>query len=712
VAAAAGEKTVLSWIWGAAAVVTLWWPGRISGLLDGAPLDGLLESVALGLIVPALWWFHPEFFNRRVARIGLAALFLLKVSAAFFAQEGWCVRFDPPKPMVRGTTARPHSWDVRADWRSANPSCSAVMTSGYAEFKRFPVWFFNLPPTDDNLPTPEDRPPGATLGMTVVGFLSLSEPGLLEIVTGPGMDMTLVVDGRPADHADPLSHKIQLDPGVHFAQASGTLTGDRWRFEPSWNRALLGANGFPLATIVRPAAIDRSAARTAIRWGTTLATAFLVLGWLVSALSAWTTPAVLAWVGVASLWLAYVAPRAGNQFVTSDLARWSIAALACAALIPAGKKLDALRGLFVLVGIPWLVFIGVASIDHVGKFSLYAGGDDMWMFQRLSYRTYLEGYFLEGGQPTFNHQPLYRWIAGGLHLLFGDSSIGEFFGDGVWLLAMALFAGEATRRLAGPRWGAIASVLTLTFIVWGPAWMFFGVGLSETASAGLIYMAALTAITAERWPSRIAAGFLATLGFYTRLNNLPIAVGVAVFAVPLAAEARYVRSPARWAGGVRYRVAIAVTGTLAAGALLFALRTWHYTGVFSMSYGLTQFTTLSVWQSGMSWMDWARSMSDSALMVLTMNDPPRVSLYSIPMLTAAGLSIGALLGIKGVRRLSLPLAVFFLAGCSGALIARGSAYAGRFSTILIGATGAVIVSALAMATEKRPGLFFGEDRKK
>jgi hypothetical protein len=254
-------------------------------------------------------------------------------------------------------------------------------------------------------------------------------------------------------------------------------------------------------------------------------------------------------------------------------------------------------------------------------------------------------------------------------------------------------------------------VLTLTFIVWGPAWMFFGVGLSETASAGLIYMAALTAITAERWPSRIAAGFLATLGFYTRLNNLPIAVAVAVFAVPLAAEARYVRSPARWAGGVRYRVAIAVTGTLAAGALLFALRTWHYTGVFSMSYGLTQFTTLSVWQSGMSWMDWARRMSDSALMVLTMNDPPRVSLYSIPMLTAAGLSIGALLGIKGVRRLSLPLAVFFLAGCSGALIARGSAYAGRFSTILIGATGAVIVSALAMATEKRPGLFFGEDRK-
>jgi len=694
------------------AVAALWWPSHVSGPLDGAPLDGLLEAIALGLIAPALWWFHAGFFNRRVARIGLAALVLLKVSGAFLAQEGWCVRFDPPKPIVRGTNARPHSWDVRADWLAANPSCSAVMTSGYAEFKRFPVWFFNLPPTDDNLPAPEDRPPGATLGMTVVGFFSVNEPGLLEIVTGPGMDMTLVVDGQPADHADAQSHKIQLDPGVHFAQASGTLTGDRWRFEPSWNRALLGTSGFPLATMVRPAAIDRGAARSAIRWGTTLVIALLVLAWLASAFTAWTTPVVFAWLSVASLWLAYVAPRAGNQFVTSDLARWSVTALALAALVPAVEKLRTLRGLFVLVGIPWLAFIGVASIDHVGKFSLYAGGDDMWMFQRLSYRTYLEGYFLEGGQPTFNHQPLYRWIAGGLHILFGDSSIGEFFWDGACLLALALFAGEVTRRLAGPRWGVIAAALTLTFIIQGPGWMFFGIGLSETASAGFIYMAALTAIAAERWPSMLAAGFFATLGFYTRLNNLPIALAVAAFAVPLATEARYTLRPARWAGGVKSGLAIAVTGTLIVGTLLFALRTWHYTGVFSVTYGLTQFKALSVWQSGMTWMGWARNMSDSALMVLTMNDPPRVSLYSIPMLTAAGLSIGAVLGIKGVRRLSLPLAVFFLAGCSGALIARGSAYAGRFSTILIGATGAVIVSALAMATEKRPGLFFGEDREK
>jgi hypothetical protein len=140
---------------------------------------------------------------------------------------------------------------------------------------------------------------------------------------------------------------------------------------------------------------------------------------------------------------------------------------------------------------------------------------------------------------------------------------------------------------------------------------------------------------------------------------------------------------------------------LIVGAFLFALRTWHYTGVFSVTYGLTQLKTLSLSQPGMTWAGWIEGMASSVWMVLTMNDPPSISAYSIPMVAASVLSIGALAGIPGLRRLSLPLVVFFLAGCSGALVARGSAYAGRFSTILIGAAGAVTVSAIAMAVEAR-----------
>ncbi len=106
-----------------------------------------------------------------------------------------------------------------------------------------------------------------------------------------------------------------------------------------------------------------------------------------------------------------------------------------------------------------------------------------------------------------------------------------------------------------------------------------------------------------------------------------------------------------------------------------------------------------MWQPELTWAQQANSLVSSVMMVLTMNDPPRVSFYSIPMLLAAALSLGALAGVKGLRGLSLPLVLFFLAGVSGAFVARGSAYSGRFSTILIGASIAITVCAVAGLVE-------------
>jgi hypothetical protein len=658
------------------AVAALWWPGRIAGLLDGAPLTGQVEAILLGFVAPALWWFHRSFFRSRAAQVGVAAIVILKIAAAFPAQEGWCVRFDPHRPIVRDSTGRPHSWDVRADWRSPNPSCSAVMTTPYTTFKEFPAWFFNLPPIDNNLPSFEDRPPGATTDLTVVGFINATDSGLLEIVTGPGMAMTLVVDGQPADHPNELSHRVQLTAGIHFVQASGTLTENHWQFMPSWNRALFGSSGFPTATLARPGTIDRPLMRRALGWLTTLVILAFVLAWVGSAFLAWSTRPIIAWTVVASVVLGYVAPRAGNQFVTSSLAGWSIASLALAAFIPIAPNARKLRTVFVLIGVPWLVFVAVGAIDHAGRFSLYAGGDDMWTYQRFAYRVYLQGYWLEGGQATFWFQPLYRWISGGLHMLFGDSSIGEYLWDGASLLAAALFAHEACARVAGFRWGLAAATLSLVLFMNGTGWEHFGIGLSENAATGLMYMAALTAISTERMPGTIAAGILATLSFYTRLNNLPMALAIAAFATS-------------------WRRAAAILGTVATGVFLFALRTWYYTGVFSVFHG-TQFGNLAVWQAGLPFVENVSRMFGSAWMVLAMSDPPVLKWYAVPLFAAVLVSIAVLARVSWLRALPISLAIFFLAGWSGSLVARGTAYSGRFSTIMIGAACAVCVSAAAV----------------
>ena len=85
--------------------------------------------------------------------------------------------------------------------------------------------------------------------------------------------------------------------------------------------------------------------------------------------------------------------------------------------------------------VPFLALIVVLGVPQAGLFTWYSSGDDWWMFQRYSYRIFMEGYWLEGGSLTFWFQPLYRWIAGALHLVFGDSSVGELYWDGLCMAA-------------------------------------------------------------------------------------------------------------------------------------------------------------------------------------------------------------------------------------------------------------------------------------
>jgi hypothetical protein len=693
-----------SFVWCVVTLIVLLWPSRVPGPFDGAPLDGGVEAVVIGLVVPALCWFYGGFFKHRLAQLAVIAFALLRVADAQLTQGGWCVRFDTPAPIVRDSTGRPHSWDVRADWRTPNPECSAVMTTGYATFKRFPVWFYNLPPTTNDPPVAEDRPPYVTLKMTVVGFIDVKAPGTLDLQIGKYTTTAMIVDGRPAEPSGEFAYRVDVEPGVHLVQIDSTLQGNEWRLMPSWNQQPLGSRGFPLATVERPAARDRGLLRWIVGWSTTLLAVILTIAWLIAALRAWGDITTIVWALVWSAWLAYLAPRPGNDYVTSDLARWSITALGLAALLPIREPLRHVRGAFVVIAIPWLVFIGVAAFDHVAKFSLYAGGDDQWTFQRFAYRIYLQGYWLEGGEPTFWFQPGYRWVAGAWHLLFGDSSLGEFHWDGICLAIVGLFAHEIVSRVAGFKWGLVAAATVLTLVIQGPPWLYWGAGLSENAAAGFIYSAALAALVADTWRVRLAAGVLAALGFYVRLNNLPLALAVAAFAIPPNVRAVDLWRPRSWLSSVSVTTALWIIGVVALGILLFMLRTYYFTGVFSFFHGTT-LNTNSVWQPGLSFGELATQMLDSAYMVLSMSDPPRFAWYATPMLAAAIIAIAALAGVPVVRNLPLSLVLFFLAGISGALVARGVAYSGRFSTIVIGSGCAVTMGAIALAVKPKTPAF-------
>ncbi len=277
------------------------------------------------------------------------------------------------------------------------------------------------------------------------------------------------------------------------------------------------------------------------------------------------------------------------------------------------------------------------------------------MFQRFAYRIVMQGYWLEGGTPTFWFQPLYRWITGALHVVFGDSSVGELFWDGACLLTGACFAFHVTRRFAGFRWGIVAAVVTLAVFTIGPGWYLIGRGLSEISSAGFIYGAALLALRG-RAGSRLAAcgaGILATLGFYARLNNLPMMLAVAAFAWPVREPISAVLEARRTlASRRRATVLLGVLGAAALGLWLLTARTWYYTGVLSMLFG-TQAGTLSVWQPTDQGESALQNVVGSVLMVLTMNDPPRFDVRSVPVVAGAIVARAGLAARQAVSALAV-----------------------------------------------------------
>jgi hypothetical protein len=687
-------------MWRILAVLAVWWPSRLSGLLDGAPLDTPLEALSLGLLVPLLAWLHPAFVQRAMPRAIVLAILILKIGGALAVQQqGWCLAFAPPTPMVRDSTGKPHAWDLRADWLAADPACSALMTRSYRDTRELPAWFYNLPPPDD---APHRGGYGAgeiAVRETLSGFLDVRGAGTLTLTTGPATAAALLVDGRIVEPHEPGRHQVALPRGTHLVQLDAVLLGKHWPIVPTWNGAEMGSMAFPLATVRAPSRIDR----LAHPWLNVLLAvlcAALVAWWSAAFLERLGDPALLTWSAASAAAVATVAVRLPLQ------APWFTAAvIALAPLILCRARHRNTRGACMMVVVPWLAYAAAASLDQVGRWTLYGVGNDNFQFQRFAYRIFLQQYWLEGGQVTFWNQPLIRWIVGAQHMLFGDSSVGQVYWDAIGVAVMALFACRVVLSLFGFAAGVFAAALVLAMVLLGPTLEYVGFGLSEISSAACIYAAAFFAMRQRGRGDAVAAGVFLVLAFYTRLNNLPMALAVAAFAVPVATPTATLWRPRALWPLVQWRIVAATLASLAIGAVLFAWRTWYYTGVFSMFHG-TQRDHLAVWKDGMTAADAVPAMISSVMLVLTASDPPALGWHSMPLVIAAVIAVLAVANAPGFRRAPLPAVALFVAGCSSALVTRGWAYEGRFSIHLFGAAAALCGWAAAVAAaEVRRGRF-------
>ena len=148
-------------------------------------------------VLPALWYLHPRFLRTSRARVCILVLVAWRIaSALLFVQDGWCVRFQPARPFAKDAGRVPHAWDMRADWRAFGAGVlrdhDAARTGSSPSFPRGSS---TCRRTARAGRFPADRPPGATVALSVHGFLSARDAGVLQIDTGPDVAATISVDG-------------------------------------------------------------------------------------------------------------------------------------------------------------------------------------------------------------------------------------------------------------------------------------------------------------------------------------------------------------------------------------------------------------------------------------------------------------------------------------------------------------------------------------
>jgi hypothetical protein len=257
--------------------------------------------------------------------------------------------------------------------------------------------------------------------------------------------------------------------------------------------------------------------------------------------------------------------------------------------------------------------------------------------------------------------------------------------DAACILIGALLAFHLAKSFAGFRMALAAAAATIATMTIGTPWYFLGRGLSEIAAAGWAFFAVFFLLRGRRgslaWP--LLAGIAAVLMFYTRLNHLLFAACFPAFL--LATRTPMVFSRVRDAiRRIRISAAITFVLTFATGVLLFAARTWHYTGVFSLFYG----TSLKNNDTGLRpWtifdpQVWAR-IAHSLQATVFMNEPPRPDPRAIVMVAGTIVVLLALTQTRIAFRIPAIAVIAAAGGTIGAFLAHAHGYPGRFTIHLL-----------------------------
>ncbi len=531
-------------------------PSGLLSMFDGGPLSHRGELYFTAVFLPFALITGWRFLAQKTVMIGLLVIFSLKLALAFTAPEaGLAVRvYDTPAELAAGEWKRTYT----TIWEN---DVSGLMDRPYLSARDFPLEWMNGYP---------DKKYGG------VKWLALKLSGSARIPKGAKLSFsaTGVVDGAiTATDENGTKHNLELlkEPGdAAFLSEDGPVGELRIDGALVYSSELSGEDFSLVPVLTRKGGPIADPFKTNILWAGDRAPDDSVLSIKIYSLMAGVVDYSMA--AVAMIWLIWLLirhtarDRHSAMFLILGIAgallvvffRWIgyggssymgitapgvvLTVLMAVAVVYASKRMSATSIdpdkliVYVLFAIAPAVFtfFMVEWGGEVGKMRLLPSTDDWHTYQFLARKIFVDGDIFSLHEGIYKYMPLYRYVVGLWHTIFGQTTLGQDYWD-VWCVILsAAMLGSIGMRLSLTPAYALGVVWLFVFNCFtdGFVWL---MGRSLQEYTALLFMILALWIIMRRRPvtnrAALLAGLFAMASLWTRLDHIGVILGIALLSL-------------------------------------------------------------------------------------------------------------------------------------------------------------------------------------
>jgi hypothetical protein len=407
-------------------------PSKIPSLLDGIPWDTPIEFIFATLLLPFAFLTGRRFLNKKIITIILGLLFIIKLALTFFLpQSGLGVRaYSSEEALQSG------NWE-KSYGSLLTPSYTQVTQLPYRTFREFPIEWINRNGFDaDNF----------WLALELAGVARLQEnERLVFIVEGARQAQLEMIDAESKSaipiiivkSANELDARLYREiPYVQKFELRGLLVFQnfgQYRLEPvilypdgsarsALSRIWTSSNGFDFPLMAFQYALNFIA----------IALMGIILASLIAGIFVLYRTAQL---GAVDLYLAitgfsvfYIADISSKPNI-NILFLFFIGVLACIKItdiLTAPHAYSGMRCLF-SIGMPLLWMFLALDINNLQSVAIFPQEQDCLEYQILARNIFVNGDIFLAKTPPFAYKVLFPYLAGLLHIFFGQSASSLLF---------------------------------------------------------------------------------------------------------------------------------------------------------------------------------------------------------------------------------------------------------------------------------------------